>query len=135
MTLGKQIKLSDLKKVVYKIAYKTYLKEIVKTTPGSGVVASEWDLVWEEDDLVIINKKYGDIVTFLEFGTKPHKIVVKDKKTLRWKVGPGDKFAFAKSVQHPGIEARKFVYNALNSPRLEKEFNELLQDELVKLSL
>lgn len=37
---------------------------------------------------------------FVNFGTKPHKIVPKTKKALRW--AGGGKFFFAKSVNHPG---------------------------------
>jgi hypothetical protein len=48
---------------------------------------------------------------FVHFGTRPHVILPRDKKALRW-VGAGDGFVFAKRVDHPGYEGDPFLYNA-----------------------
>lgn len=40
---------------------------------------------------------------YVEFGTRPHTIVAKQGKRLRFFIGPGN-VVFAKRVQHPGIQ-------------------------------
>jgi len=47
---------------------------------------------------------------FVHFGTSPHKILPKKRRSLRW-AGDG-KFIFAKEVQHPGYKGDRFMYNA-----------------------
>ena len=120
-------------KALTRAIYKTYYAEIVKNTPGKGIVADGWDVVSSVDEIKIVNPEYGEIVTYLEYGTNPHIIRAKNKKSLRWQVGPGDKFAFAKSVKHPGIKARKFIHNVLEDPTVHKNFEKELEIEIKKL--
>jgi len=56
----------------------------------------------------------------LNDGTKPHTIIPKRKKALRW-VGAGGRFAFAKKVRHPGTKAMQFIEGAARAiePQME----------------
>ena len=47
---------------------------------------------------------------FVHFGSRPHKIMPKNKKSLRWTTG--SVFKFAKSVDHPGYKGDPFMHNA-----------------------
>jgi hypothetical protein len=47
---------------------------------------------------------------FVIHGTQPHKIFPKDKKALRWVVG--NRFVFAKFVNHPGNRADPYIDRA-----------------------
>jgi len=47
---------------------------------------------------------------FVVFGTRPHRIVPKNKKALRW-VGPNG-FVFAKGVNHPGYKGDDYMLRA-----------------------
>ena len=51
-----------------------------------------------------------DYAVYVEFGTKPHIIKPKTKKSLAWK--DGNRKVFAKSVQHPGTRPQPFIRNA-----------------------
>ncbi len=55
---------------------------------------------------------------FVEYGTKPHKIRAKKKKSLRWVSGTG--FMFAKEVNHPGYKGSHFLQRAA-----DKTYNNL----------
>lgn len=48
---------------------------------------------------------------FVHWGTKPHVIKPKDKKVLRFVAG--GKFAFAKSVNHPGYKGHPWLKDAV----------------------
>lgn len=50
----------------------------------------------------------------LEFGSRPHDIVAKNKKALAW---PGAEHP-VKRVHHPGTQARHVLRNALKAARL-----------------
>ncbi|MCL5068057.1 MAG: hypothetical protein M1368_06870, partial [Thaumarchaeota archaeon] len=62
---------------------------------------------------------------FLEFGTRPHTIEVKNARALHFQKGGQD--VFAKSVQHPGIQAGKFSFIG---PAIEEGIGKLVQDLL-----
>ena len=48
---------------------------------------------------------------FVHFGTRPHSILPKNKKALRW--ADNGVFHFAKRVSHPGYKGDPFLYDAL----------------------
>ena len=50
---------------------------------------------------------------FVHHGFPAHNIRPKNKKALRWP--SGGRFAFAKSVRHPGFAGDPFVFNALDA--------------------
>jgi len=129
----KKIHKSDFVKATMKAVYKTFYRELVRNTPGKGTVADAWEVEMEGDDVVIINREYGQIVRYLEYGTRPHVIKPKNAKSLRFKVGPGDKFAFAKKVNHPGIEARRFVQGVMENPINNQNFEIEFDKEIRKL--
>lgn len=120
-------------KALQRAVYKTYYAAIVKATPGRGTVADGWDVVATSETVKIVNAEFGDIVAFLEFGTKPHIIEPKNAKSLRWKSGSGDQFAFAKKVHHPGIEARKFIHGVIEDPLVQAKFEAEFEKELKAL--
>lgn len=65
---------------------------------------------------------------FVHFGTRPHTIRPKNKKSLRWTSG-GD-FAFAKQVKHPGYKGDPFMYRAaeIEMSNFDKVFAEVMRD-------
>jgi len=127
---------------------RTYYREIVQNTPGSGIVADAWEIVREGKDIIIRNEEFGNIVSFLEFGTKPHLIEAKDKKFLRFEKPKGERekkppipgnvafekdgYIFTKKVQHPGIEAREFIKKILADKNIENNFSREFENELNK---
>lgn len=61
---------------------------------------------------------------FVHWGTKPHVIKPKDKKSLRWPSGNG--FVFAKFVKHPGYKGDPYMDRAAtNAPR---HFEQIIRD-------
>lgn len=52
---------------------------------------------------------------YVHEGTKPHMILPRKRKMLRWVAQGG--FAFASKVRHPGTSPDQFLYNAANSLR------------------
>lgn len=48
----------------------------------------------------------------IEFGSRPHDIVPKHRKALRWPAEGG--FRFARRVRHPGTAPRRFLADALD---------------------
>jgi hypothetical protein len=123
---------SQLKKELYIAVSKTYLKYIIETTPTkTGMTAEAWELEVNDDFSVdIYNKDFGQVVLYLEEGTDPYVIKPKTKKALRWQIGPGDRYAFAKRVNHPGIEARKFIQTIMTDDKIFREFETELEARL-----
>lgn len=60
---------------------------------------------------------------FVLFGTRPHEIRPKGKKSLRW-AGPGG-FIFAKVVHHPGYKGDHYLNDAAD--KAIARFAEILQ--------
>lgn len=62
------------------------------------------------------------IASFLEYGTRPHRIVPRDAKALRFEIG--SRVIFAKGVNHPGTSAHESLVRAgqLSQPRIEQIF-------------
>jgi hypothetical protein len=55
-------------------------------------------------------------VTFVLYGTRPHVIVARNKKVLKFKVDNRD--VFARRVNHPGTKANNFLWKALEASRI-----------------
>jgi len=54
-----------------------------------------------------------DYAAHVEFGTKPHDIVPKNKKALKFKGVGGT--VFAKKVRHPGTRPNPFISNTIRN--------------------
>ncbi|WP_288190263.1 hypothetical protein [uncultured Veillonella sp.] len=65
--------------------------------------------------VVYLDEHEAPYARHVYFGTKPHTIVPRERKALRWP--DGGKFVFAKRVQHPGTKADKFLVAALRSKK------------------
>lgn len=115
----------------YTALEESYFKELVDKTPKkTGELAMNWELVKKNKKVIAINLN-GDLITWLEFGTKPYVIKPKDKTALHWEVG-GEHF-FAKEVHHPGIKARKFIRKVLQSKRNYNKFEKVFEREIAKV--
>ena len=138
---------SQLMKVILKAVAKTYYAEIVKNTPGKGIVADAWDINIEGNSVVVSNNEFGNIIKFLEDGTKAHIIRAKNKKFLKFKKPEGGKkssgpkipgniafekdgYIYAKAVRHPGTAARQFIAKVLENSKITKAFQKEIEKGL-----
>lgn len=64
---------------------------------------------------------------FVVFGTRPHKIRPKTKKSLRW-VGAGGRFVFAGEVDHPGYRGDDYMGRAAD--RAVRDFSAIVTKAL-----
>lgn len=135
--MSKDISQGRLLQLVQQAIYRTYYKELVKRTPGKGIVADGWDVYIEGDSVVIRNDEHDDIIGYLEYGTNPHKIKAKEGHYLafKWPDAPipphkDDGTFFFKEVNHPGIKAYKFMQSVVNDKVLNKEFEQVFSDLL-----
>lgn len=119
--------------IVENAVQEIYLPAVEDATPKkTGKTANAWRVVTENNTVYLMNIKFGDIVLFLEEGTKgPYIIRPKNGKALKFKIG--DNTIFAKKVEHPGIEARKFVKKVLDDKGLQKRFNKIVDDGIQKI--
>ena len=128
----KTITQNQLTNALMRTLYLTYYKWIEDATPKKrGIVADNWEVVEVNDGIAIRNEEYGDVVKFLEFGTKPHIIKPKDKSVLNFQIG--GKEIFAKFVRHPGIQARKFITQVMDNKSNEIKFKNILEKEFERL--
>lgn len=72
----------------------------------------------------------SDVAVFQHEGTKSHVIVPRFKTVLRFTANK--KFVFTKRVQHPGIKADPFLYNAADKmlPAIVSRFENVLDNLL-----
>lgn len=128
-TLQEKQILSIIEDAVYDI----YLPAMEKATPKkTGKTADSWRVVTEGDVVYLMNIKFGEIVEFLDSGTRgPYVIEPKNASALKFTVN--GKNVFAKKVIHPGIQARKFVDKTLNDPGIQARFSLRIDRELQKL--
>ena len=129
----KKVSIKALQRAIYLSLSKTYIKALIEATPGDGETHNNWDIKFEGKNIIIYNEPTGDNIKYTNDGTKPHLIKPKNKKALRWKVGPGDMFAFAKEVHHPGIKAMHYIERILESKALEIKARKILEIEIAKL--
>ena len=127
-----EISQQQLTQALMRTLYKTYYKWIVEATPKkTSVVADGWDVVPTSEGVSIVNEEYGLIVNTLEFGSKPYIIKPKNKQALKFNIGGKD--IFTKEIHHPGIKARKFITKILDNQNYKKQFQEMLEEEFMKL--
>ncbi len=138
----------QLIRALYIAISRTYFAEIIKNTPGKGIVADAWEINIVGNNIIISNKEFGDIIKFLEEGTKPHIIEAKDGGFLKFKAEEKasagnpipnniafekDGYVYTKKARHPGIAARKFIYKILSDKTIEKQFETEFELQLKKL--
>lgn len=89
----------------------------VMRTPGGRVIRV----------LVRATKPYAG---FVEFDTKPHEIVARRKRFLRFTVG--GRTVFARRVRHPGTKGFRFLYNATHAA--SRIFAQQVQADLARVA-
>jgi hypothetical protein len=82
-------------------------------------------------------KASADYAAFVELGTRPHTIVPRNRKALRWpatgsatlsgRVSSGGQAIFAKRVNHPGTRAQPFMV-----PGAKKAVEDIGAEAIVK---
>ena len=82
------------------------IRHKIKTEAGS---------VWIDDKNMLVNWKGKRVnyANFVLYGTKPHKIEAKTRKTLRFSYKNLDEFIYRKSVYHPGYRGDDFLKKAV----------------------
>lgn len=78
----------------------------------TGEYANSWGVQKVDSNSVTIGTPHGDLAIYLEYGTAPHPIFPKRKKTLHWVDSSGDHFALY--VRHPGFPAKPHIRPAMN---------------------
>jgi len=75
-------------------------------------IKNQAGIVWIDDADMMVDwrGKRVNYAIFVLYGTKPHYIVPKRKKSLRFTL---DNFIFAKSVKHPGYKGNNFIKKAI----------------------
>lgn len=82
-----------------------------------------------EDNVAVISLSprvpYG---IYVHEGTKPHIILPRQKKILRWSDGEGNYF-FSRKVNHPGTKPDPFLYDAakVETPLIQSRFEGALE--------
>lgn len=120
----------QISEIIGKAVNEVYLPAMEEQTPKkTGQTSKAWRVVIEKDSVELRNIRFGDIVRFINDGTKgPYIIEAKNALALRFVVD--GQLRFAKKIVHPGIRARKFVQRVLNDKSLEKEYLQVLDREL-----
>lgn len=92
-------------------AFERALATAKKLTPGSGNVRKEWLTEFVKDPagrtkeaILRNNYKNQDVLRYLEFGTRAHKIKAAPGKHLVFFWAAKNKWVRAKSVKHPGTK-------------------------------
>lgn len=91
----------------------------MKVKAGAGIV-------WIDDKNMLVpwRGKKINYASFVLFGTKPHKIVAKDKKDLKWAGLHG----FVKSINHPGYKGDNFLQESAKT--IFQKVDEIIQRSL-----
>jgi len=86
------------------------------------------------DATVFLNEAVAPYGPFVHEGTKPHQILPRAKKALRWT--NGGKFVFAKGVWHPGTDKDQFLYEAGKAalPKINLLFTHAVEDLVAQLN-
>ncbi len=121
----------DKHKAFKEFAQNTYEDAISKADDhtDTGVLIKSIFLKKERDGYTIgSDRAIAPHAVFVHWGSKAHKIVHKNKQSLRFT--KGNRFIFAKEVNHPGYKGDPFLLNALNDniKRLPELFNRLTKD-------
>lgn len=80
------------------------------------------------EGIIQLNESVAPYAAWVHDGTRPHLIVPKAKRALRWSGSAG--FIFAKRVHHPGTKKDQFLYEAgtRSVPQIEVIFSRALDD-------
>lgn len=93
---------------------------------GNSSSGSLKEKIRDDESIVGTNVHYAPDI---EFGTRAHIIIAKNKKALHFKIGGKD--IFVKSVNHPGTKASSFLgYAAVQQ---DKKLRDRIIEELNKL--
>lgn len=77
---------------------------VTKVPVDTGRLKNSIKTKFEGDDIIV---EMNDYALYVEYGTAPHIIRPKDKKSLRFK--KDGKTIFAKEVNHPGTRPQPFI--------------------------
>lgn len=106
---------SKVLKGLAQVAFDTAQRQ-VDTHTQTGALARSLRLRSDGDDGWIIghDQQHAPYAPFVHFGTRPHIIRPREKKSLRWPSGAGGKtgFVFAKWAKHPGFSGDPWLVQA-----------------------
>jgi len=115
------------------IAKKAFAK-VISSTPkekkGHTSIRDLWQMLYTRGETIqeyVINNLYpqGEVLWWMEEGTRPHIIKAKPGGWLRWEDEDTGEEVFAKIVRHPGTKAHHMVRKA-------KEIAEPLIEEYIE---
>jgi len=110
----------EISEILPKVAHDLEI-ELKRNTPKkTGGLRDSINVKSTGSSLIISMDAYGE---YVEFGTRPHLILPKTKKALKFEVNGQE--VFSKKVLHPGTQAQPFV-----RPVLFKDLKRILQRRL-----
>lgn len=113
------IDMDKLDKAIYKAIELVYTAELIKRPPRkTGFVASQWETIHPAKFQYFIINPYGDIITFLEEGTRPHIIRPKTKKMLKFPIDKAPQMRDAKSQKMLAKHGEIWFYGKGGKPQL-----------------
>jgi hypothetical protein len=121
--MANEIKLiNDISKIdagILKAIRKIYVAELVKRTPKkTGFTSNDWDAASLGNFNYMIYNPRGDIILFLDQGTKPHTIRPKNKKMLRFPIEQAPTMRNAADTKRLAREGEIWFRNAAGIPVL-----------------
>ena len=124
--MTKLITQEDFKNAVYRAVEQTYYKAIVRATGGVNIVSDDWEIEFQGNDVVIINRnpETSGIIRFLNDGTKPHIITAEgvsvhgnrlvtgagDRHFLKFKAGGKRKGKYKKIEGNQAFEQEGYIF-------------------------
>lgn len=100
--------MTEFNKEFYLAIQDVFLEKLIDKTPvgETGETGASWDIKFKKNEVICFNTN-GEIIYYLEEGTKPHTITPLNKKALAFDIGGVG--VVTKVVKHPGTKALKFI--------------------------
>ena len=105
-------------KAMYIALDSVLIKKMSEATPGKGRnVANAWEIEENGGDFYLVNN-YGMIAKYLDEGVKPHKILPKRCKMLRFPIDKNPSFRTPEAQNQWTKHGKIFFFNRMKQPVL-----------------
>lgn len=125
----KQLAKNVSKKVILRLSQIAYDKSFEGSethTKTGNLTRALYNSKRGDGRAVGVDPKIAPYGIYVLLGTRPHKIMPKEKKALRW---PADgKFIFARTVNHPGYKGDNYLF--AGGDEAFKSFNSIVEQAM-----